>query len=51
MPLKAAVKTFEKQYIGAVLESVDWSRTKASEILGIHRNTLLAKINELDMKL
>jgi len=51
MPLKAAVKTFEKQYVGAVLESVNWSRTKASEILGIHRNTLLAKINELGMKI
>jgi two-component system response regulator AtoC len=51
MPLKEAVKTFEKQYVGAVLESVNWSRTKASEILGIHRNTLLAKINELNMKI
>ncbi len=51
MPLKKAVKTFEKQYVGAVLESVNWSRTKASEILGIHRNTLLAKINELGMKI
>ncbi len=51
MPLKEAVKTFEKQYVGAILESVDWNRTKASEILGIHRNTLLAKINELDRKI
>jgi transcriptional regulator with PAS, ATPase and Fis domain len=45
MPLKAAVKTFEKQYVSAILESVNWNRTKASKILGIHRNTLLAKIN------
>ena len=51
MPLKAATKTFEKQYVGAVLESVNWNRTKASKILGIHRNTLLAKINELGMKI
>ncbi|MBW2004688.1 MAG: sigma-54-dependent Fis family transcriptional regulator [Deltaproteobacteria bacterium] len=51
MPLKEAVKTFEKQYVGAVLESVNWRRSKAAEILGIHRNTLLAKINELDMKI
>jgi DNA-binding NtrC family response regulator len=51
MPLKAAIKAFEKQYVGAVLESVNWSRAKASEILGIHRNTLLAKINELGMKI
>ncbi len=51
MPLKEAVKTFEKQYVGAVLESVNWRRSKAAEILGIHRNTLLAKINELDLKI
>jgi DNA-binding NtrC family response regulator len=51
MPLKAAIKTFEKQYVGAILESVNWNRTKAAEILGIHRNTLLAKINELGMKI
>jgi len=51
MPLKEAIKIFEKQYVGAVLESVNWSRAKASEILGIHRNTLLAKINELGMKI
>jgi len=51
MPLKSATKTFEKQYIGAVLESVNGNRTKASKILGIHRNTLLAKINELGMKM
>jgi two-component system response regulator AtoC len=51
MPLKAATKTFERQYVGAVLESVNWNRTKASKILGIHRNTLLAKINELGMKI
>jgi two-component system response regulator AtoC len=50
MPLKEAIKTFEKQYVGAILESVNWNRNKASEILGIHRNTLLAKINELGMK-
>ena len=51
MPLKEAIKTFEKQYVGAVLESVNWNRAKASKILGIHRNTLLAKINELGMKI
>jgi len=51
MPLNEAIKTFEKQYVGAVLESVSWDRTRAMEILGIHRNTLLAKMNELGLKI
>jgi DNA-binding NtrC family response regulator len=43
--LKEAVDDFEQQYIQEVLDSVDGNRKKASEILGIHRNTLLSKIN------
>jgi len=50
MPLKEAVQAFEKQYIGEVLEVVDRNRKRAAEMLGIHRNTLLAKINELGLK-
>jgi two-component system, NtrC family, response regulator AtoC len=46
LPLKEAVALFEKQYISEVLESVNGNRSKASHILGIHRNTLLSKINE-----
>jgi two-component system response regulator AtoC len=51
MPLKEAVKTFEKQYVAAVLESVNYNRTRAAEILGVHRNTLATKMNELSLKL
>jgi DNA-binding NtrC family response regulator len=43
MMLKEAVDAFEQQYIQEVLDSVDGNRKKAAEILGIHRNTLLAK--------
>jgi DNA-binding NtrC family response regulator len=50
LPLKEAVKEFEKQYIADVLESVNGSRNKAAEILGIHRNTLLGKTSELGLK-
>jgi transcriptional regulator with PAS, ATPase and Fis domain len=50
MSLKEAVQAFEKQYIGEVLEVVDRNRRRAAEMLGIHRNTLLAKINELGLK-
>lgn len=48
--LKEAVNTFEKQYIGDVLDLVDGNRKRAAEMLGIHRNTLLTKINELGIK-
>jgi DNA-binding NtrC family response regulator len=50
LPLKEAVQAFERQYISEVLEVVDGNRKKAAETLGIHRNTLLAKINELGLK-
>jgi len=43
LPLKEAVSLFEQQYINEVLESVDGNRSKAAVILGVHRNTLLAK--------
>jgi len=46
MELKAAVNAFEKAYIYEVLESVGGSKKQAAEILGIHRNTLLGKLNE-----
>jgi len=43
LPLKEAVNLFEQQYINEVLESVDGNRSRAASILGVHRNTLLAK--------
>ena len=49
--LKEAVGSFEKQYIAETLEMVDGNRKKASEKLGIHRNTLLAKINEYGLNI
>ena len=45
MRLKEAVAQFEQQYISEVLDSVDRNRLKAAKILGIHRNTLTAKIS------
>jgi DNA-binding NtrC family response regulator len=44
LPLKEAVNLFEQQYINDVLESVDGNKSKAAMILGVHRNTLLAKM-------
>ena len=50
MTLKQAVNLFERQHITEVLELVDGNRKKAADILGIHRNTLLSKMNELGLK-
>ncbi|MBN1105710.1 MAG: sigma-54-dependent Fis family transcriptional regulator, partial [Deltaproteobacteria bacterium] len=50
MTLKEAVSNFEHQYITGVLETVDRSRKKAAHILGIHRNTLSAKIGDMKAK-
>ncbi|MFZ7112213.1 MAG: sigma-54-dependent transcriptional regulator [Desulfatiglandales bacterium] len=49
IPLKEAVSHFEQQYINEVLDRVSNNRKKAAEILGVHRNTLLAKMNELGL--
>ena len=47
--LKEAVAEFEKQHIKATLAAVDGRRGAAAKLLGIHRNTLTAKINELQI--
>lgn len=41
---------FEKPLFEIVLEHTDGNRSKASEILGINRNTLHTKLNEHDIK-
>ena len=50
MNLKDAVTSFERKYVGNVIESVGGSRKRAAEILGVHRNTLLAKMKDLQME-
>ena len=50
MKLKVAVNEFEKNYIQNIIETVGGNRKRAAEILGIHRNTLLGKINDLHIK-
>ncbi|MEW6664277.1 MAG: sigma-54 dependent transcriptional regulator [Thermodesulfobacteriota bacterium] len=50
LTLKEAVSSFEQQYIAGVLETVDRNRKKAAQILGIHRNTLSAKIGDQSLK-
>src|SRR5262249_46702234 len=44
LPLKEARDQFEKQLILQVLERVQWNRTHAARLLGMHRNSLKAKL-------
>jgi two-component system response regulator AtoC len=48
--LKEAREQFEKQFILGVLEKVNWNQTEAAKILGVHRNTLIMKIQNLGIK-
>lgn len=44
-----ALGEFEKKFIKKVLEKSSGNQSKAAQLLGIHRNTLSRKINELDL--
>ena len=48
--LKDARENFERQFITAVLEKNRWNQTEAAKVLGIHRNTLLLKTDQLGVK-
>ena len=43
--LRDAMDAYEKKVILNVLERVSWNQTKAAEMLGVHRNTLLTKLD------
>ncbi len=44
-PLREACEQFERQYILRVLERVGWNVSRAARELGVHRNTILAKLS------
>jgi DNA-binding NtrC family response regulator len=44
LPLRTATDEFERQIVMRVLERVQWNRSEASRILGIHRNSLKMKL-------
>ena len=50
LPLREAMKNFERHYIVSILESVDYNKNQAAEILGVHRNTLSTKLYDLGIK-
>ena len=47
LSLREARSHFEKQYILNILEKVQWNQTEAARVLGLHRNTLLWKLQRL----
>jgi len=48
--LKNAVQTFERSYILKFLEKYNWRLNIVSKHLGIHRNSLAAKIRKFNIK-
>lgn len=48
--LREAVQVFERRYIIGVLNRTGWNRLEAARRLNIHRNTLLLKMKELDIR-
>jgi Fis family transcriptional regulator len=44
-----ALKEFRRQFILAVLRDVDWNKSKAARVLGMHRNTLVRTLRELNV--
>ncbi len=50
IPLRDARNKFERQFIIGVLKKVNWNQSKAARLLGVHRNTLMLKIQGLGIK-
>ncbi len=48
--LREAKDQLERQYICEVLEEAEWNQTEAARMLGIHRNTLINKMESLGIK-
>ena len=44
LPLRDACDQFERQYVLRVLDRVQWNVSRAARLLGVHRNTVLAKL-------
>lgn len=47
--LKDARRHFEIQYILGIMDKVQWNQTEAAKILGLHRNTLVWKIQQFEL--
>ncbi|MBI2370867.1 MAG: sigma-54-dependent Fis family transcriptional regulator [Deltaproteobacteria bacterium] len=50
MTLKRARQEFERQYILRILEQAGWNQSEAARVLGVHRNTLVLKLQTLGLR-
>jgi two-component system response regulator AtoC len=50
LSLKEARERFERQFILRVLEGVDWNQSRAARLLGLHRNTLTARLADWGLR-
>jgi len=44
LPLKEARERFEQAYVLRALEREDWNQSRTARVLGVHRNTLIARL-------
>ena len=45
-----AQREFEKRFVSCVIEKHDGNLCKASDVLGVHRNTLARKVKEMKIR-
>jgi len=50
LPIREAIREFEKIYIGTAAKKYNGNKTKMAQALGIHRNTLHNLCNTLKIK-
>ncbi len=50
LSLREARERFERQFILRVLEGVDWNQSRAARLLGLHRNTLTARLADWGLR-
>ena len=50
LPLKEARERFEQAYVLRALEREDWNQSRAARRLGVHRNTLIARLAQWGMR-
>ena len=48
-PYSAAVREFQKAFITTVLRDLNGNQVRAARQMGMHRNTLRRKLQELDL--
>jgi DNA-binding NtrC family response regulator len=51
LPLREAREQFERQVVLRVLERVRWNQSQAARLLGLHRNSLKAKLASWGIRL